>query len=419
MNDLRASHGMIHSAPTIRRIRASGKWENANEARPDSLVIKLVPEGAILCMAMAKIISAEPKGQPERFARTSAFVVAPDRGRGYCSAHQTSIQHMTMKLTQVFHGIALWALFMHSNVAAAEAGADREIAIGPNYTNAPELTVREGVPKGRLHVFTMNSEESKIYPGIARNRPGVVPYQRQVCVYVPQQYVAGHPAPFIVAQDGLGYTNTLPVILDNMIHDRRLPAMIAVMINSGGGDAQGSQRGLEYDTVSEQYTTFIESEVLPRIARDYHITFTKDPEGRATMGCSSGAAAAFTMAWFRPDLYRRVLSYSGTYVNQQSPENPASPHGAWEYHENLIPKTARKPLRIWLHVSEQDNGYQRDEASLHNWVMANQRMAAALKAKDYPYRFVFSRESKHCDRRVKDQTLPDALAWLWQGYSEK
>ena len=313
----------------------------------------------------------------------------------------------------------LGAMLSSSPVSAADAGAEGDFTIGPNYTNAPELKVREGVPRGTLHVFTMNSEDSKIYPGIAKNQPGVVPYRRLVCVYVPKQYVPGTPAPFIVAQDGMGDTNRLPAVLDNMIHERRLPVMIAVMINSGGGDAQGSQRGLEYDTVSDKYTTFIETEVLPRIARDYNVTFTKDPEGRATMGCSSGAACAFTMAWFRPDLYRRVLSYSGTYVNQQSPFNPESPHGAWEYHENLISKSAAKPIRIWLHVSEQDNGYQRDEASLHNWVMANRRMAAALKAKGYHHRFVLSKESRHCDRKVKDETLPGALAWLWQGFPIK
>jgi enterochelin esterase-like enzyme len=304
-------------------------------------------------------------------------------------------------------------------VLAADATEDGDFVIGPNYTNAPELTVKEGVPRGTLHVFTMNSEDSKTYPGIAKRQPGVVPYKRQVCVYVPKQYVAGTPAPFIVVQDGIGYTNQLPAVLDNMIHEKRLPVMIAVMINSGGGDAQGSQRGLEYDTVSDKYTTFIETEVLPRIAKDYNVTFTKDPEGRATMGCSSGAACAFTMAWFRPDLYRRVLSYSGTYVNQQSPLNPDSPHGAWEYHENLIPKSEPKPIRIWLHVSEQDNGYQRDEASLHNWVLANERMAAALKAKGYHYRYVLSKASRHCDGKVKNQTLPDALAWLWNGYPVK
>jgi enterochelin esterase-like enzyme len=266
----------------------------------------------------------------------------------------------------------------------------------------------------------MDSTDSKIYPGIAKNQPGVtVPYKRRVAVYVPQQYVPGTPAPLLIAQDGMGYRGTVPKVLDNLIHQGRVPPMVAVLINSGGGDAQGSQRGLEYDTVSGTYATFIEEEVLPRISRDYNILFTKDPDGRATMGGSSGGAAAFTMAWFRPDLYRRVLTYSGTYVNQQSPLNPPLPHGAWEYHEHLIPQSDRKPLRVWLEVSENDNGSKRDEASLHNWVMANQRMAAALKAKGYAHRYVFARAAGHSDARVTRQTLPGALEWLWQGYPNR
>ncbi len=266
-----------------------------------------------------------------------------------------SFRIMKMKIALfVVAAVSLAAVLNSIPASAADADAVSEFTIGPSYTNAPELKIKEGVPQGSLHVFTMNSEDSRIYPGIAKNISGVAPYRRAVCVYVPRQYVAGTPAPFIVVQDGMGYTNRLPVVLDNMIHEHRVPVMIAIMINSGGGDAQGSQRGLEYDTLSDKYTMFIETEVLPRIAKDYSVTFTKDPEGRATMGCSSGAAAAFTMAWFRPDLYRRVLSYSGTYVNQQSPENPESPHGAWEYHENLIPKSAAKPLRVWLQVGEQD-----------------------------------------------------------------
>lgn len=295
-----------------------------------------------------------------------------------------------------------------------------EFIIGPDYAYAPELTRREGVPRGTVHEFTMNSEDSKIYPGIAKNQSGTVPYKRAVSVYLPAGYVAGTPAPFIVAMDGVrAYGKILPPILDNLIHEKRVPAMVAIMIDSGGGDSKGSQRGLEYDTVSALYTSFIETEVLPRIAKDFNVTFTTDPEGRATMGGSSGGAAAFTMGWFRPDLYRRILTYSGTYVDQQSPTNPASPHGAWEYHENLIPKSDRKPLRIWLHVSENDNGSKRDEASLHNWVLANQRMAAALKAKGYPYRYVFAEAAGHTDGRVTRQTLPGALEWLWSGYKGK
>jgi enterochelin esterase-like enzyme len=302
------------------------------------------------------------------------------------------------------------AAFLGSVLAADLACADGDSTLGPNYTNAPEVTFREGVPRGVVHAFTLSSEESKIYPGLNG------PYQRGVWVYVPSQYVAGTPAPFIVVQDGKSYTNRLVPVLDNMIHEHRLPVMIAVMINSGGGDGKGSERGLEYDTVSDQYTMFIEKEVLPKIEKDYNVKFTTDPNGRAAMGGSSGAACAFTMAWFHPELYRRVLSYSGTFVNQQSPENPASLHGAWEYHEHLIPQSEAKPLRIWLQVGEKDNGWDRDEATLHNWVLANQRMAAVLKAKGYRYEYIFCQGAGHVDRKAVAQTLPEALSWLWQGY---
>ena len=320
--------------------------------------------------------------------------------------------------------LALASVLLGINCASAQRpparGTDQaESTIGPVYADAPELTVADGMPRGVVSEFTMNSADSKIYPGIAKNQPGTVPYQRRVAVYIPAQYVPGTPAPFLVVQDGMGYRDIVTRTLDTMISQRRLPAMAAVFINSGGGDAQGSERGLEYDTVSDAYARFVESEVLPKITADYHVTFTKDPDGRATMGGSSGGAAAFTMAWFRPDLYRRVLTYSGTYVNQQSPLNPTSPHGAWEYHEHLIGQSPRKPLRVWLEVGEHDNGSTRDEASLHNWVLANQRMAAALKAKGYPYRYVFAEGAGHVDGRVTRQTLPGALEWLWQGYPAK
>ncbi|WP_035612207.1 alpha/beta hydrolase-fold protein [Haloferula sp. BvORR071] len=294
-----------------------------------------------------------------------------------------------------------------------------EFTIGPVYADAPELAVKDDVPKGEILQFVMKSEDSAIYKGIAKNQTGVVPYERKVAVYVPKQLDKKKPAPFIVAQDGLGYLGVLPKSLDTLIHEKRVPAMVAIMINSGGGDAQGSQRGLEYDTVSGLYAEFIEKEVLPKIEKDYDLKFSKDPDARATMGGSSGGAAAFSMAWFHPEWYHRVLTYSGTYVNQQSPLNPESPHGAWEYHEHFIPKEKAKPIRIWLQVSENDNGSKKDEASLHNWVMANQRMAAALKAKGYQYRYVFSEAAGHTDGRVTKQTLPGALEWLWEGYGKK
>jgi enterochelin esterase family protein len=305
-------------------------------------------------------------------------------------------------------------------IVAAIQPEQRDFVLKPPYTDTPELTAKDGVPKGTLHEFIMKSADSKIYPGISKTPDGPpTPYERAVAVYVPAQYKPGTAAPFIVIQDGASARNRAIVapILDNLIHEKRIPVMIAVLVHHGGGDGPGSERGLEYDTVSDRYTTFIEQEVLPRVTRDYNLTLTKDPEGRATMGGSSGAACAFTMAWFHPELYRRVLSYSGTFVNQENPRNPEISRGAWEYHATLIPNSPPKPIRIWMHVGEKDNGYTRDEASLHNWVIANQHMAAALKAKNYQYRYIFAEDSGHTEGAVINQTLPAALEWLWQGYA--
>ncbi len=291
--------------------------------------------------------------------------------------------------------------------------------IGPPYANAPELTPRDGVPKGQIFHLTMNSVDSKIYPGIAKGVLGqIVPYKRNLTVYVPAQYKPGTASPFMISQDSMG-RGEAPTILDNMIADKRVPAMVAIFIDSGGSDAQGSERGLEYDTVTGQYAEFIETEVLPLVAKECKVTLSKDPDARMTMGGSSGAACAFTMAWYHPDLYHRVLSYSGTYVNQQWPPSGASLHGAWEYHATFIPASKPKPIRIWMHVGENDNRFKDDESTYHNWVMANNRMAAVLKAKKYHYQYVFARESGHVDGRVVRQTLPQALEWVWKDYKPK
>ena len=143
------------------------------------------------------------------------------------------------------------------------------------------------------------------------------PYTRRVAVYVPKQYVPGTAAPFIVGADGPD--RALFTALDNLIAQHRVPVMIAISIGNGSGDAQGSQRGLEYDTMSGRYAEFVETEVLPLVEKQCHVKLTKDPEGRATMGCSSGGSCALIMAWYHPELYHRVLTYSGTFVNQQWP----------------------------------------------------------------------------------------------------
>jgi enterochelin esterase-like enzyme len=312
------------------------------------------------------------------------------------------------------------------------AKEDGNFIIGPTHNPAPEMSIKEGMPQGQVFEFTMESTDSKIYPGIARE-PNTfarqdpadpsklivsshpAPYTRRVAVYVPKQYVAGAEAPFIVGADGPD--RMLFTALDNLIAEKRVPVMIAISIGNGGGDAQGSQRGLEYDTMSGLYAEFIETEVLPRVEKQYNVKLTRDPKGRATMGCSSGGSAAMAMAWYRTDLYQRVLSYSGTFVYQQWPYNPETPHGAWDFHEKLIPNSPKKPLRIWMHISDRDNLITRD--NYHDWVLANENMARALAAKGYRYQFVFAKNAGHCDRSVKAQTLPLALEYVWQGYSKK
>ena len=107
--------------------------------------------------------------------------------------------------------------------------------------------------------------------------------------------------------------------LDNLIAQRRVPPMVSIQIGNGGQDAQGAQRGREYDTVSGTYAEFVEREVLPLVEQNAGVKLTKNPEGRATMGLSSSGTAAFTMAWFHPELYHRVLAYSPTMTNQQWP----------------------------------------------------------------------------------------------------
>jgi len=317
--------------------------------------------------------------------------------------------------------------------ANAPANADGNFILGPMHNPAPEMAAQADVPQGAIYEFTMSSADSKIYPGIARepNTFGApdpadpaklivttshpAPYTRHVAVYVPKQYVPGTAAPFLVGADGPD--RGLFTALDNLIAEHRVPVMIAISIGNGSGDAQGSERGLEYDTMSGLYAEWVESEVLPLVESQYRVKLTGDPEGRATMGGSSGGSCALIVAWYHPELYHRVLTYSGTYVNQQWPHNSETPHGAWEFHEHLIPNSKAKPLRIWMEVGDRDNFNPNIMGDhMHDWVVANENMARVLAAKGYHYQFVFARNAGHTDRAVKLQTLPEALEYLWQGY---
>ena len=315
------------------------------------------------------------------------------------------------------------------------ADANGNFVIGPDYTPAIERKMAKGVPIGKVQQFTINSKDTKLLnPGIARkvfgkvdpNNPKTVivdtheiDYKRKITVYIPKQYKAGTAAPFMVSHDGPkgAPQMLLPRILDNLIHQKRVPAMILIMMANGGGDAQGHQRGKEYDTMSGVFAQYIETEVLPRVEKNCNVKLSKDPDGRAVMGSSSGGSAALIMAWYRTDLYRRVLTTSGTFVNQQWPFDPKFPDGAWGFHKTLIPNSEKKPIRLFISVGDRDllnPNVMRD--NMHDWVEANNRMAKVLKAKGYDYQYIFCRNSGHGIGNAKAQFLPHAIEWVWKGY---
>ena len=318
---------------------------------------------------------------------------------------------------------------------------DGDVTVGPTYTKDPNLTDL-GKPKGKRFTFTMKSSDSAIFKGMdaTLSKPwtaGNTVFNRGITVYVPAQYKDGTEAPILVIQDGGGPIDNISRALDNLtVSDdplKKLPPFVAIAVQNGsdrdGSDGQGSERGLEYDTMSDRYSTFIDTEVLPAVIADPMVhaafpglKFTKDPQGRGTFGCSSGGAAALSMGWFAPNLWRRIITYSGTLVDQQNHAQTAEvalfPFGAWEYHSDLelIKNSPNKPLRIFINANENDNGATAPESGHHNWLMANQRSAAALAAKNYHYQYVFAKGLGHCAGQVEDQTIATALSWAWRGY---
>jgi len=315
-----------------------------------------------------------------------------------------------------------------ATLPAWTAGArDGDYSIGPDYAPAPEETQKVGIPHGKLVEFFMNSADSKIYPGING------PFERLVSVYIPSQYVPGTEAPFIFAADSYGLRDRqMANILDNMIAERRLPVMVAVMVANGG-----PERSLEYDTVSPLFANFVETEVLPRVEKetqdklaDQAVTFTKDPEGRGTLGGSSGGIASFIAAWYHPDLFRRVVGFSPSFVAQESPQNPEHPHGAWNFHENgheddggIIAMTDPiKPIRFWMEsgTNDYEAGSQNDPTTpypYYDFAYAIPRVFLKMTTKGYPHVHLdVGTGAVHVDSGMVRATLPDAIAWAWRGY---
>ncbi len=264
-----------------------------------------------------------------------------------------------------------------------------------DYKIDPESLPQERVPRGEV---TQQQWESKIFPGTVRD----------YWVYVPKQYDAAKPACVMVFQDGGSYVKTngdfrTPIVFDNLIHKKEMPVTIGIFINPGKvPPAEPDQkprdnRSFEYDSLGDQYARFLLEEILPEVARKYNLT--KDPEGRAICGISSGGICAWTAAWERPDAFRKVLSHVGSFTNIR---------GGHVY-PALIRKTEKKPIRVFL----QDGANDLD--NLHgNWPLANQEMAAALRFAKYDYQLDFgagAHNGKH-----GGAILPESLKWLWRDY---
>ena len=312
--------------------------------------------------------------------------------------------------------------------------ADGNFILGPTHGPAPEVTAQAGVPQGTVYEFTMSSADSKFYPGIARDPDTFgtadpkdptkmivttshpAPYTRHVGVYVPKQYVPGTAAPFIVGEDGIDHG--LFTALDNLIAEHRLPVMIAISIGNGSGDAQGSERGLEYDTMSGKYAEFVETgsaaaggvEVQREADQGSGRAGDDGREFGRIVRAGDGVVSPGALSP-RADVFRDVCE------SAVAASNPETPHGAWEFHEHLIPGSPAKPMRIWMEVGDRDNfnpNAMRD--NMHDWVVANENMAKVLAAKGYHYQFVFARNAGHTDRAVHQQTLPEALDMCGRAY---
>jgi enterochelin esterase-like enzyme len=262
-----------------------------------------------------------------------------------------------------------------------------------------ELSLRQGgVPLGKVtdHVW-----KSEIFADTIR----------RYWVYVPAQYYdATEPAAVMVFQDGHTYVSRdgdfrVPNVLDNLIHQGKLPVIIGIFIDPGhktetlpeqpGWRPRPENRSVEYDTVSNVYAGFLMDEILPEVGKQYRLT--DDPTRRAICGISSGGICAWTVAWERPDAFRKVLSHVGSFVNIRGGHVYAA----------LLRKSHPKPIRIFL----QDGSGDLDNEH-GNWPLANQQMAASLKYAGYDYKFAYG-EGAHSGKHG-GAILPESLIWLWE-----
>jgi enterochelin esterase family protein len=275
----------------------------------------------------------------------------------------------------------------------------RALAID-DYKLGPDSQPQE-VPHGEVKKAVF--DKSQVFPGTTRD----------YWVYVPKQYDAAKPACLMVFFDGGGYVKPdggtrATVVFDNLIAKKEMPVTIGVFIQPGTIKAteppakDRTNRSFEYDSLGDANARFVLDELLPEATKGLNIT--KDPAGHAIAGLSSGAIAAFTVAWEKPEAFGKVVSWIGSFTNIR---------GGYVY-PALIRQTKDKPkpLRVFL----QDGANDLD--NLHgNWPLSNQDMAAALKFAGYDYKFEFG-DGGHSGKHGSS-LFPDTLRWLWRDWPKE
>ncbi|MFT6180921.1 MAG: enterochelin esterase family protein [Akkermansiaceae bacterium] len=269
---------------------------------------------------------------------------------------------------------------------------------GETYELGEESKRQEGVLVGKV---TRHDWKSEVFEGTLR----------QYYVYVPAQYDAAKPANVLVFQDGHAYVQEdgqirATVVMDNLIAKKEMPVTVGIFLNpgiftekiegkQGWKTKKGSNRSVEYDTLSSKYAEFLEKEILPEVGKDLNLT--KEAKGRAICGMSSGGICAFTVAWERPDLFQKVISHIGSFTNIR---------GGHVY-PALIRKEKKREMRVFLQDGENDLDNQHG-----NWWLSNLQMEKALKFRGYDYKFVGGEEGHN--GKHGGVVFPETLRWIWR-----
>jgi enterochelin esterase family protein len=287
------------------------------------------------------------------------------------------------------------ALVLAAPLYAQETTPKLTLTQMPEPKLGPDSMVNPRIDKGQVIDFVFAS--SKVFPGTSR----------KIHLYIPAQYDAKKETAVMVFQDGHTYVNPngefrVTTVFDNLIAVGDMPPVIGIFIDPGHKGAAKSEsswknnnRSFEYDTLSADYATFLIDEILPLVGKDYNLT--KDPELRAICGTSSGGICAWTVAWERPDAFRKVASSIGSFTNIRG----------GDAYPGMIRKTEKKPIRGFFQegINDLDNEHG-------NWPLGNMAMEAALKFKGYDHKYIWG-HGAHSGKQM-GAIFPDAMRWLWR-----